>query len=168
MYTLYNTLPLPPQPPPHSTCCSGSRLSWALVGAVEDAATKCSRRQVLVRVRVRVRRGGVFPRHWLVQILHLPSWRSSPATGTGGVFSMPTCPFTDVHKHIHIGSLHCVACCVYVCVCVCTCVCVRVCVCVCVYVCVYVCILCWAHVCKMYYTKNVGECAYKGRSMQFT
>ena len=55
--------------------------------------------------------GGVFYYHRLVQTLHLHSWWSSPATGTGGGSSMPTSPFTDVHKHICIDghcNLHCV------------------------------------------------------------
>ena len=38
-----------------------------------------------------------------MQILHLHSWWSLPATGTGGGFSMPISSSTDVHKHIRMG-----------------------------------------------------------------
>ena len=45
-----------------------------------------------------------FSCHRLVQILHLHSWWSSPATGTSGGFSMPTSSFTDVRTQTHMGG----------------------------------------------------------------
>ena len=80
----------------------------------------------------------VFFCHQLVQILHLHSWWSSPATCTGGILCMLTSPFTDVHKHIWVHAhcdLHCVVVVVVVAVVVCVylhvgmCACMHICAC---------------------------------------
>ena len=57
----------------------------------------------------------VFSNHQLAQTHYLHSWWSSPATCTGDVFSIPTSPFTDVHKHIGAHcNLHCVVVYIYI------------------------------------------------------
>ena len=73
-----------------------------------------------------------FSSHQLMHNLH--SWWSSPATCTGGFFSMPTGPFMYQCVQTHWCTLQLTLCgsgSMYTCVCVCVCVCMFVCVCVC-------------------------------------
>ena len=80
----------------------------------------------------------------LMQEHNVHPWWSSPATCTGGVFCMPPCPFTGLHKYIwarlvtftlwwclwfvvirvRVCVVHLWCCCRVLCVCVCACVCV--------------------------------------------
>ena len=48
-----------------------------------------------------------FSSHRLAQTHNLHSWWSSPAICTGGVVSLLTSPFADVHKHMAYMSAHC-------------------------------------------------------------